>query len=68
MSVLRERAVLTKEDPMKHVDDKEAIELLRKAGFGDVRRVAYRQTASPYPEIVELDARPEESFYVEAFK
>jgi len=45
-----------------------AAELLRKAGFGDVRRVAYRQTASPYPEIVELDARPAESFYVEAVK
>jgi SAM-dependent methyltransferase len=45
-----------------------AEELLRKAAFGDVRRVAYRQTTSPYPEIVELDNRPEESFYMEAFK
>ena len=45
-----------------------AEELLRKAGFKDVRRVGYRQTASPYPEIVELDNREEESFYVEAFK
>lgn len=45
-----------------------AEELLRKASFRDVCRVAYRQTASPYPEIVELDSRPEESFYVEAFK
>jgi ubiquinone/menaquinone biosynthesis C-methylase UbiE len=45
-----------------------AEELLRKAGFRDVRRVAYRQTTSPYPEIVELDNRPEESFYVEACK
>ena len=45
-----------------------AAELLCKVGFGDVRRVAYRQTASPYPEIVELDARPAESFYVEAVK
>ncbi len=45
-----------------------AEELLRKAGFRDVRRVAYQQTASPYLEIVELDNRPEESFYVEAFK
>ena len=45
-----------------------AEELLRTAGFRDVRQVAYRQTASPYPEIVELDSRPEESFYVEAFK
>jgi ubiquinone/menaquinone biosynthesis C-methylase UbiE len=45
-----------------------AAELLRKAGFRGVRRVEYRQTASPYPEVVELDNRPEESFYVEAFK
>ncbi|MCX6908984.1 MAG: methyltransferase domain-containing protein [Verrucomicrobia bacterium] len=43
-------------------------ELLRKAGFGEVRRVAYRQTVSVYPEIVALDNREAESFYVEAFK
>jgi SAM-dependent methyltransferase len=43
-----------------------AEELLHKAGFQDVRRVEYRQTASPYPEIVDLDSRPEESFYAEA--
>lgn len=43
-------------------------ELLRKAGFSDVRRVAYRQTESPHPEIVDLDGREDESFYVEAFK
>ena len=50
-----------------------AEELPRKAGFRDVRRVAYRQTASSYPEIVELDSwegdsREQESFYVEASK
>jgi SAM-dependent methyltransferase len=45
-----------------------ALELLRKAGFADVRRVAYRITASPHPEIVELDSREPESFYVEAVK
>jgi hypothetical protein len=45
-----------------------ATELLRKAGFRDVCQAAYRQTASPYPEIVELDARPGESFYIEAVK
>lgn len=45
-----------------------AAELLAKAGFRDVRRVEYRETTSPYPEIVELDSRPDESFYVEAFK
>jgi SAM-dependent methyltransferase len=43
-------------------------ELLRKAGFARVCRVAYRVTASPYPEIVALDSRPDESLYVEAFK
>lgn len=43
-------------------------ELLQKAGFKDVRRVAYRQTISSHAEIVELDDRPEESFFVEAFK
>ena len=32
-SVLRERAVLTKEDRMNHIDDKEAIERLHKAGW-----------------------------------
>jgi SAM-dependent methyltransferase len=45
-----------------------AEELLDKAGFSDIRRVAYRQTVSPYPEITELDSREGESFYVEAFK
>jgi SAM-dependent methyltransferase len=45
-----------------------AEELLRKAGFSQVHRVAYRVTASPYPEIVELDNREGESFYVEAVK
>jgi SAM-dependent methyltransferase len=45
-----------------------AEELLRKAGFAAVKRVAYRQTASRYPEIVELDGREKESLYVEAFK
>jgi predicted SAM-dependent methyltransferase len=43
-------------------------ELLRKAGFRDVRRCAYRETASPYPEIVELDNRPRESLIVEGVK
>ena len=45
-----------------------AEELLQKAGFREVHRVAYRQTVSPYPEIVELDDREPESFYVEAIK
>lgn len=45
-----------------------AEELLRKAGFREVRRAAYRRTASRYPEIVELDGRERESFFVEAWK
>jgi SAM-dependent methyltransferase len=45
-----------------------AEELLRKAGFGHVVRLGYRETASPFAEIVELDNRPDESFYVEAVK
>ena len=32
------------------------------------RSLRYRQTASPYAEIVELDNRPEESLFVEARK
>lgn len=43
-------------------------ELLRKAGFGTVRRCRYRETASPYPGIVELDNRPGESLFVEGVK
>jgi predicted SAM-dependent methyltransferase len=45
-----------------------AAELTRNAGFTEVRRVAYRETASRYPEIVELDSREDESFYLEAWK
>jgi SAM-dependent methyltransferase len=45
-----------------------AEELLRKAGFAEVRRLASGQTASPHPEIVALDDRPLESFFVEAVK
>jgi ubiquinone/menaquinone biosynthesis C-methylase UbiE len=45
-----------------------AEELLKKSGYTAVVRVSYRQTASPHPEIVELDSRPAESFYVEATK
>lgn len=45
-----------------------AEELLQKAGFREVSTVAYRTTASPYPEIIELDNREEESFFLEAVK
>jgi SAM-dependent methyltransferase len=43
-------------------------ELLRKAGFGEIAHVAYRETSSAYPEIVELDNRERESLFVEATK
>lgn len=44
------------------------IELLTKAGFSDVRRSAYGDTSGPFPAIVELDNRAEESLFVEAYK
>lgn len=43
-----------------------AEELLGKAGFVDVRECALGRTAGAYPEIVELDNREDESFFVEA--
>jgi predicted SAM-dependent methyltransferase len=43
-------------------------ELLVKAGFASVTRCSYQQTASPFPEIVELDNRELESLFVEAVK
>jgi predicted SAM-dependent methyltransferase len=45
-----------------------AEELFCKAGFKRVQRVAYRLTASLYPEIIQLDSREERSFYAEGFK
>jgi len=45
-----------------------AEELLRKAGFSQVRQLDSGQTASRFPEIVELDDRPLESFFVEAVR
>ena len=45
-----------------------AQELLERAEFRYVTRCEYRQTRSPFPEIVELDNRPKESFFVEAQK
>ena len=45
-----------------------ARELLGRAGFRDVRRAAYGKTTSRFPEIVALDNRPKESFFVEAVK
>jgi SAM-dependent methyltransferase len=43
-------------------------ELLWKAGASRVEHVAFRETASPYPGIVELDNRADESLFVEATK
>ncbi len=43
-------------------------ELLAKAGFTAVARCRYRESTSPYPEIVALDNREPESFFVEAVK
>jgi predicted SAM-dependent methyltransferase len=43
-------------------------ELLVKAQFQDVVECRYRQTASQFPEIVQLDNRERESLYIEATK
>lgn len=43
-------------------------ELLEQAGFRNVSRCAYRETTSRFPDIVTLDNRPDESFFVEAVK
>lgn len=41
-------------------------ELLEKAGFVEIRECAFRATASDFEQIVELDNRPGESFFIEA--
>jgi predicted SAM-dependent methyltransferase len=43
-------------------------ELLSKAGFARVDRCRFKQTASPFSEIVTLDNREQESLFVEAVK
>lgn len=43
-------------------------EKLMKAGFSRVDRCAFKQTKSPWPEILELDNRENESLFVEAVK
>jgi SAM-dependent methyltransferase len=45
-----------------------AEEALKNAGFASIARCAFRETRSRFPEIVELDNRERESFFVEAFK
>jgi predicted SAM-dependent methyltransferase len=43
-------------------------ELLKDAGFGEILACSFRETRSRFPEIVELDSRERESFFVEAVK
>lgn len=43
-----------------------AREVLERAGFRDVRRCTFRETASTHADIVSLDNRERESFFVEA--
>jgi predicted SAM-dependent methyltransferase len=43
-------------------------ELLKEAGFNEVFACSFRETKSRFPEIVELDSRERESFFVEAVK
>ena len=43
-------------------------ELLLSAGFRNVSQTGFKKTNSPYPEIVELDNREQESLFVEALK
>jgi predicted SAM-dependent methyltransferase len=43
-------------------------ELLRRAGFRSILTCSFRETKSGFPEIVELDSRERESFFVEAVK
>jgi predicted SAM-dependent methyltransferase len=45
-----------------------AEELMKKAGFREVYRTGYRQTNTAIAEIVDLDNREAESFYIEAVK
>jgi SAM-dependent methyltransferase len=45
-----------------------AAEALAKAGFARVERCAFRETRSRFPEIVALDNRERESFFVEAVR
>ncbi len=45
-----------------------AEELLQKAGFSDVRHVSIGETRGNDPDIVSLDNRAEESFFVEAVR
>ena len=43
-------------------------ELLERAGFARIIRCRYKETASPWPDIADLDNRERESLFVEAVK
>ena len=43
-------------------------EMLLKAGFSRVVQCQFKQSSSPWPEILELDNRENESLFVEAYK
>jgi predicted SAM-dependent methyltransferase len=43
-------------------------ELLERAGFTTIYQCDYKQTKGPVPDIVEIDNRERESFFVEAVK
>jgi len=43
-------------------------ELLERAGFTRITRCRYKQTASRWPDIADLDNRERESLFVEAVK
>jgi predicted SAM-dependent methyltransferase len=43
-----------------------AREFLERAGYCEIRRCSFRETASRYPEIVSLDDRERESLFMEA--
>jgi predicted SAM-dependent methyltransferase len=43
-------------------------ELLERAGFTTVHQCDYKQTKSPFPDIVDIDDRERESLFVEAVK
>ncbi len=43
-------------------------EMLRRAGFREVRHVGYRETTTEHAQITELDNREAESLFVEAVK
>jgi hypothetical protein len=43
-------------------------ELLQQAQFSTIHHVRIGETVSPYSDIVSLDSRPKESFFVEAVR